>query len=85
MNDPIPQAAPGCDRCASLRKDVAFWREQQKLAADMVSGLADLNDYDGRVAALRSMLGAEKERRREAERQNAVLAYRLGEIEGTNP
>ncbi len=73
MSDPIPHGAPGCDRCDILRRDVAFWREQQKLAASIAATLADVNDYDGRVAALRSMLGAEKERRREAERQNAVL------------
>lgn len=82
-DDAIPQVTPGCERCEKLRADVAFWRDQQKFAAKVAGDLADLNDYDGRVASLRSLLGKEAERRREAERQNAVLTYRLQQLTGT--
>jgi len=85
MSDPIPQGAPGCERCELLRKDVAFWRDQQKFAASVAANLADLNDYDGRVDALRKLLGIEIERRRQAEREATVLAYKLAEAPGTLP
>jgi hypothetical protein len=83
MSDPIPQGAEGCERCVKLGADVAFWRDQQKFAASVAANLADLNDYDGRLGALRSLLAKETERRREAERQNAVLTYRLQLATGT--
>lgn len=78
-------AGVSCERCAALRKDVEFWREQQKLAADMVSSLADLNDHNQRVDSLRQLLRRETERRRRAEHENAVLTYRLAEATGTQP
>lgn len=83
MTDPIPKGTPGCERCTHLRSEVAFWRDQQKFAASVAANLADLNDYDQRVASLRSMLGKERERRREAEDQVAVLTYRLQVATGT--
>jgi hypothetical protein len=83
VTDPIPQGAPGCERCEKLRADVAFWRDQQKFAASVAANLADLNDYDGRLAALRSLLSKETERRRKAEDELAVLSYRLQVATGT--
>lgn len=85
MSDPIPQGAPGCERCETLRADAAFWRDQQKFAASVAANLADLNDYDGRLAALRSRLAKEGDRRRKAEDQVAVLSYKLAEATGTLP
>ncbi|MEV6633893.1 hypothetical protein AB0M54_24390 [Actinoplanes sp. NPDC051470] len=74
-----------CERCQALRDEVKFWREQQKLAADMVAGLADLNDHDQRVASLRKLLRGERERRHKVEREATVLAYKLAEATGTLP
>jgi hypothetical protein len=76
-DDAIPQAVPGCGRCEKLRADVAFWRDQQKLAASVAANLADLNDYDGRLDALRSLLAKETERRKRAEDEASVLTYKL--------
>lgn len=82
-DDEIPQAAPGCERCEKLRADVAFWRDQQKFAASVAATLADMNDYDGRLEALRSLLSKEIERRKQAEQEVAVLTYRLQVATGT--
>jgi len=83
MSDSIPQGADGCERCFALRDQVRFWREQQKFAASVVANLADLDDYDDRLAALRQLLRRETERRRAAEHENAVLTYRLAQATGT--
>jgi hypothetical protein len=83
VTDPIPHGAPDCERCAILRADAAFWRDQQKFAASVAATLADLNDYDGRVASLRSMLARERERRQRAEHEATVLTYRLQVATGT--
>jgi hypothetical protein len=85
MDDHIPGGAPGCERCEKLRADVAFWRDQQKFAAKVAGDLADLNDYDGRIAALRSMLAKEIDRRKAAEDQVASLSYRLQCATGDQP
>jgi hypothetical protein len=80
MSEPFvgpPTEPGGCKQCEKLRADVTFWRDQQKFAASVAANLADLNDYDGRVDSLRSLLRQEIERRQKAERQVAVLAYRL--------
>lgn len=74
---------PDCERCATLRKEVEFQREMQLLAADVAASLADLNDHDRQVAELRRALRQEIERREEAERENAVLSYRLAAATGT--
>lgn len=79
----IPDGGPRCDRCEKLRADVAFWRDQQKFAASVAANVADLNDYDGRLAALRSLLAKETERRRRAEDQVAALTYQLQVATGT--
>lgn len=76
---------PDCPRCETLRDEAAFWRDQQKFAAKVAGDLADLNDYDGRVAALRSLLSKETERRKRAEDENARLAYRLAQATGATP
>lgn len=81
----IPQGALGCPRCVLLRDQVAFWRDQYKLAANVAAGLADLNDYDSRVAALRKLLSAEIERRKVAEDEATRLAYKLALATGTAP
>jgi hypothetical protein len=83
MTEATPHGAPGCERCEKLRADVAFWRDQQKFAAQVASDLADLNDYDGRVASLRSLLAREIDRRQTAEREVASLTYRLQLATGT--
>lgn len=85
LDERTPQAAPGCERCAVLRKEATFRHEMQLLASDTAASLADLNDHDGRVAALRSMLGKEIDRRKAAELEATRLAYRLAEATGDLP
>jgi hypothetical protein len=77
LDERTPQGAPDCERCALLRKEAKFRHEMQLLASDTAASLADLNDHDQRVAALRSLLGKEIERRRAAELLVAQLEYRL--------
>jgi hypothetical protein len=83
VSDPIPKGAPDCERCEILRADVAFWRDQQKFAASVAANLADLNDYDGRLEALRSLLSKETERRKRAEDKVSALTYKLQVATGT--
>jgi hypothetical protein len=83
MTDQIPQGAPGCERCETLRADVAFWRDQQKFAASVAANLADLNDYEGRLEALRSLLSKGTERRKRAEDKVSALTYKLQVATGT--
>jgi len=54
------------------RRDVEFWRGQQKLAADVAAGIADL---DEEAPALRQMLRQERGRRKAAEREVNVATY----------
>ncbi len=79
----LPMSAPDCERCEALRKEVEFQREMQLLASSVAASLADLNDHDGQVAELRRALRQEIERREKAERENAMLSYRLAELTGT--
>ena len=70
------------DRIAYLEREVEFWRDQYRLAADVAAGIADLDDV---APALRQMLRTEKERRKAAEHEVDVLTYRLAELTGTLP
>jgi hypothetical protein len=63
-----------------LERDVVFWKDQQKLAANVAATIADL---DEEAPALRQLLRGEIKRRRTAEHRVAVLEYRLQEIQGT--
>lgn len=71
-----------CARCVYLEGEVAFWRDQQKFAASMVSTIADLDEV---APALRQLLRQEIERRKSAENEVARLSYRLAEARGALP
>jgi hypothetical protein len=80
LDERMPQGSDGCERCALLRKEALFRYEQQLFAASVAANLADLNDYDGRLAAL---LSKETERRKRAEDEATLLAYKLQVATGT--
>lgn len=73
-----------CDRCDKLHEEMAFWRDQYKLAAAVAATLADLNDYDQRIVSLRQLLRGERVRREQAEHEATVLAYKLAQLIGEN-
>jgi len=70
------------DRIAYLEREVAFWKDQQRFAANVAAGIADLDEV---APALRQMLRVEKVRRRAAEDKVDALTYRLAELTGTLP
>jgi len=59
---------------AYLEGEVEFWKGQQKLAADVAAGIADL---DEQAPALRQMLRTERARRTAAEAEVDRLTYAL--------
>jgi hypothetical protein len=71
-----------CERCRRLGDEVTFWKDQQKFAANVAATICDLDDV---APALRQMLRAEKERRREAEDTVSRLEYQLHLLRGTAP
>lgn len=57
-----------------LRAEAAFWQDQQKFAANVAAGIADL---DEEAPALRQMLRVERGRRKDAEEESDRRGYRL--------
>lgn len=53
----------------AARKEVAFWQEQQKLAANVAATIADLDET---APALRQMLRQERARREDEERRSLL-------------
>jgi len=71
---PLPASlAEERKQTARLRAEVEFWQGQQKLAANVASTIADL---DEQAPALRDLLRAERLRREKAETALDVAAYR---------
>ena len=69
-------------RVAYLEGEVAFWKDQQRLAASVAATVADL---DEQTPALRQMLRQERDRRKRAEDEVSQLTYRLMQLTGTAP
>lgn len=70
------------DRIAYLEGEVEFWKGQQKLAADVAAGIADLDEV---APALRQLLRQERARRIAAEAEVDRLAYQLQQLAAPPP
>ena len=66
-------------RIAYLEGEVKFWKDQQRLAADVAAGIADL---DEQAPALRQMLRTERARRKQAEADLVRVQYELDCLKG---
>jgi len=59
---------------AALRREVAFWQDQQHLAANVAAGIADLDEV---APVLRQMLRTERARRHQVENDLDRARYEL--------